>query len=373
MRVLPAALAISAAVHGAAIAWAITRKHSPPLVKPDVVAVATPRVEPSEPIAIELVDPPAMAAATVTSGTRDVGPTHTRIAASRRSTETAPPAPDATAQPPSSSSPPIVHGPAPLMTMRAPKFGLSDEELDTLATLAPQPLPKREPSPIESERIAGEIADAEQKLHDPGWIAHASPEEVGALRRSLPGLYDARDSVELKPDERGGGYHGAHETFSEHVDPDGTMHFKDKGNWQQSGLTGSFDTTDAIMRRLGQDPYASQKRRILDDTRDERYEIGKRFRHDQLAHSDQLALQTLDWIWKQTGDVRERKRAVFELWDDCAESGDADLVQGARDARATIATFVQAHLTGSDAYTPGELAELNAHKTSTATFAPYER
>ncbi|HEY3804477.1 MAG TPA: hypothetical protein VGL61_17795 [Kofleriaceae bacterium] len=373
MRVLPAALAISAAVHGAAIAWAITRKHSPPLVKPDVVAVATPRVEPSEPIAIELVDPPAMAAATVTGGTRDVGPTHTRIAASRRSTETAPPAPDATAQPPSSSSPPIVHGTAPLMTMRAPKFGLSDEELDTLATLAPQPLPKREPSPIESERIAGEIADAEQKLHDPGWIAHASPEEVGALRRSLPGLYDARDSVELKPDERGGGYHGAHETFSEHVDPDGTMHFKDKGNWQQSGLTGSFDTTDAIMRRLGQDPYASQKRRILDDTRDERYEIGKRFRHDQLAHSDQLALQTLDWIWKQTGDVRERKRAVFELWDDCAESGDADLVQGARDARATIATFVQAHLTGSDAYTPGELAELNAHKTSTATFAPYER
>ena len=259
------------------------------------------------------------------------------------------------------------------MTMREPKFGLSDDELDALATMAPQPLPKREPSPIESERIAGEIADVEQKLHDPGWMARASPEEVGALRRSLPGLYDARDSEELTPDARGGGYHGEHLTFSEHVDPDGTMHFKDKGNWQQSGPSPAASirptrSCGASARSVRVGEAAHPRRHARRALRDRQAVSARPARALRSARAADARLD-----WEQTRDVRERKRAVFELWDDCAESGDADLVQGARDARATIATFVQAHLTGSDAYTPGELAELNAHKMSTATFAPYER
>jgi hypothetical protein len=371
MRVLPAALAISVAVHGAAIGWAVTRKHRPPQVNPPAIAVATPRVEPPEPIAIELVDPPATTRVTGTEPGINP-PAGAHIAAATRATSSETPTPDHAPQP-SSPSPPIVMHPSPLMTMREGKFGLSDADLDALATMAPAPMPKREPSPIESERIADEIADATQKLHDPGWVASASPDQLRALRESLPALYDARDAMELKPDAKGGGYHGEHAGFSEHVDPDGTMHFNDKPNWQQSGLTASFDANDAILRAHGEDPYAAAKRRILDETRDERYEIGRRYKRDQLAHSSELALQTLEWIWSQTRDVPERKRAVFELWDDCAEAGDADLVQGGRDARTTIANYVQAHLTGSDAYTAAELAQLNAHKTSTETFAPYAR
>jgi hypothetical protein len=88
---------------------------------------------------------------------------------------------------------------------------------------------------------------------------------------------------------------------------------------------GTFDVTDFLMRRHGQDPYASQKLKVLDATRDERAQIGAAHRHEQLVHAPQLMKAALERVWTSHLDLPAKKRAVFELWDDCAETGADDL------------------------------------------------
>lgn len=136
---------------------------------------------------------------------------------------------------------------------------------------------------------------------------------------------------------------------------------------------GSFDLTDILMRRHGQDPYASKKLKVLDATRDERVQIGAAHRHEQLAHATQLMKAALERVWASNLDLPAKKRALFELWDDCAETGAEDLVEATRQGRAFLIGFVNAKLPAGSAtaFSPGELAQLNAHRQSHATFAPY--
>jgi len=139
-------------------------------------------------------------------------------------------------------------------------------------------------------------------------------------------------------------------------------------------LAGGFNATDWLMRRNGQDPYASKKLHMLDATRDERAQIGTRRREEQLARSTQLTREALDHLWATTPGVAARKQALFELWDDCAETDDAALGESGRRARMLVVGFIRARLpaTGPDAYKPTELAAFNRAKRSASTFAPYE-
>ena len=352
MRVLPA-LAISVLGHGIAIGWLATHNIATPRVMPQLVIAPRVPVQPParpaevEPIAIEYIGASTGhggGAGLAASGTE---PTHRGEHGTGGHSNG-----------PSHSD---------LMTMRRPvlNMGLSPEFWAQFYAKEVH----AQPNPIEGERIGDDIAALEQDLHDPEWMRHASPDQLREAREALVAAQDARDAHELKQD--GDGYKAEHPTWEGRVDPDGNVHFKDKPNWQQHGLTASFDATDALMREHGEDPYAAEKKKFLDDTREERYQIGKRYKHQELARSAELAQETLTWIWSQTTDTRERKDAVFELWDACAESGDDDLVAGGKAARAMIVGFIQAHLVGADAYTPAELTELNAHKASNETFAPY--
>ncbi|HEU4731412.1 MAG TPA: hypothetical protein VFT22_26140 [Kofleriaceae bacterium] len=139
-------------------------------------------------------------------------------------------------------------------------------------------------------------------------------------------------------------------------------------------IGGGFEITDYFMRRHGVDPYASKKLRFLDATRDERAQIGGRHRRDQLARAPQIVLRNLEALWASIPDLAARKRALFELWDECAETGDPDLVAGAQAARRLVIGFIRGHLPagGPDAYTPDELAQLARTQQSKATFQPYE-
>jgi hypothetical protein len=139
-------------------------------------------------------------------------------------------------------------------------------------------------------------------------------------------------------------------------------------------LAGGFDTTDWLMRRHGQDPYASKKLAFLDSTRDERVQIGNRHRAEQLKQSPQLVQKTLDALWAATSDPEARKRALFELWDECAETGDPGLVAAGQAARRLVIGFIRGHLPAgaAGAFTPAELAAFARAKHSTAAFAPYE-
>ena len=126
------------------------------------------------------------------------------------------------------------------------------------------------------------------------------------------------------------------------------------------------------MRSRGIDPYASQKLRFLDRTRDQRVAIGQEHRRAQLAQSDLAMRRNIDRLWASTTDRVARKQGLFELWDDCAESGDAALIAGGTAARTLVTHFIQVRLRGADAFTVAEIARLNAVRRSKATFAPYE-
>jgi hypothetical protein len=73
-----------------------------------------------------------------------------------------------------------------------------------------------------------------------------------------------------------------------------------------------------------------------------------------------------------TSDLAGRKAGLFELWDDCAETGGDEVVAGGTAARALVLGVIRGRLRGSDAYTTAELAQLNARRRSTAVFAPYD-
>jgi hypothetical protein len=346
MRILPAALALSVVIHGAALAVVVTRNTAQPLANLPAVKIEVVDVQP---MAVALLDDhtvasvPPLAAGSI--GTAS-GPA-TRIAAStgHRGGEVG-----ATTQHPTHSG---------MMVMREPDHTLKGPSAEFMRKFLGKPV-VAQPNPIEGEHIQDDLDAAQNNLHDESWMNHANGEQVDAERQRLVALEDARDSHELKQD--GDGYKATHASFDANVEPDGTAHIHDKP---------TFDATDAAMRHYHDDPYASNKRKFLDDTREERYEIGKRYKHQQLQHSAILAKQNVDWLWAKTRDPGERKQGLFEMWDDCAESGDDDLVTGGRAARNVIVGFIRAHMTGADAYTADEVAAFNAHRHSVATFAPY--
>lgn len=135
-----------------------------------------------------------------------------------------------------------------------------------------------------------------------------------------------------------------------------------------------FDLTDWVMRKIGDDPYSYQKARFLDKTRAEREAMRRRETEDRLREALQLLPKQLDQIWAyEAWTPSERRRALFELWDECAESGSEERVQLGRSIRATIIAFIRERLpAGSEhAYTEAELQALDRQRKSRARFEPY--
>lgn len=139
-------------------------------------------------------------------------------------------------------------------------------------------------------------------------------------------------------------------------------------------LGGGFDVTDWLMRGRGQDPYGARKRALLDATRDERVQIGSHHRAAELARAPELVHRNLEALWARTADLGERKRGLFELWDDCAETGDPAVVAAGEAARRMIIGFIRARLPAGSAgaYTAAEIAALARTQRSKAAFQPYE-
>jgi len=376
------AVAISASLHATAVAWVATRPA--PSVRP------APRTEPPhleilppqgpDPVAIAVLD--ARALREIDRAPRPTRPTRSPVAVAIPRGHREPSGRTRGEGPPEPHPGPIS---SPLMTMRGPEHPARPEF-------------QRGPSPQ--------------------WVDEF-------LRQSKPLEPAARPTGELHPS--GNGHHRSNQgTFTLDVDPDGAAHITDEPNlrvgsalpgrqdigkalshWsedpthdtdaarrQQPGeykalgdddkptssniatlpvAGGTFDLTDLLMRRHGQDPYASKKLKVLDATRDERAQIGAAHRHDQLAHATQLMKAALERVWASNLDLPAKKRALFELWDDCAETGAGDLVEATRQGRAYLIGFVNAKLPAGSAtaFSAGELAQLNAHRQSHAMFTPY--
>lgn len=136
---------------------------------------------------------------------------------------------------------------------------------------------------------------------------------------------------------------------------------------------GKLDITDMLMRKFVGDPYASRKLKLLDTTFEERAAMGAQHKAEDRARSAELMQRNLVALWRTTTDPVERRAALFTLWDECGEGEGPDGDAGQR-ARGMVIGWIRAKLpAGSpDAFTPAEIAALQAHRTSRQPFVPYE-
>ncbi len=360
MRRLPAAILVSVGSHALALGWLAWGGSvlAVPLGEParPLLPTAAPAPAAAAPEAIELV----LLDGRGEPGTAPPQPAPSRAAPARRDRRGEPalatgaarrePAPAAATDTPGGhrDEPSAAPSSSPWLIMRRPAppdlHGVSQGLLDELVARS-KPLA---PPPNTPERLLEERAELRR--------SHGSIQEIVALNEQI-----ARQ--DLKP-SGGGTYRAEQRTFTTKVDADGSVHLEDKPH--------ELDSQDRLMSRMGSDPYARNKLALLDRTRDQRVAVGERHRHAQLAHATELMLRNIDRLWATAPDLAARKRGLFELWDDCAETGSDELIAGAAAARRLVIGAIRGRLRGAAAYTAAELTELNAVRRSTAVFAPYQ-
>ena len=151
--------------------------------------------------------------------------------------------------------------------------------------------------------------------------------------------------------------------------------FQAVGSGVGVGVSGRFDVTDQVMKLAGQDPYAAVKRKMADETREQRLCMARRYQGER-QKQELFALSTKVRRIAARSDLSaaERRELVFAIWDECMEEADSPTDYGAM-ARATILSIIrQAFPEGSDvAYRPAELLALNGRRSSRQPFAPYDK
>lgn len=417
VRKLPPVLAISAAVHAVALAWvaAYTPTPKPPVaVQPPTVIELVERARPPEvvPIDVAFLDPPATAAVTAPS----IASTSGRPQTSRARPPIAPSSGEAITTSTTTTEVAVATGPAvrnPYLEMRrpgAPRPGRAGIELPRLEwnpDMPAGPPPPRDettgqldPSGRGTYRsdqgpfVAKVAADGSVKIKDKRnlniHLALPSPKDLG---RAIADWYTdpnkpvgmlPPDHIETTPyttEEEWNRTHGTRVSGGGGLGGGGTqddeqVRTSKKGVGDTATvpiLAGGFDVSDALMRRHGMDPYASKKLAFLDSTRAERAQIGMRHRTEQLAMAPEIMKRNLDRLWGTIGEPAARREVLFELWDECAETGTDELVAAGRAVRLLVVGWIQAKLPAGTAlaYTASELAAFNGRRTSKATFAPY--
>jgi hypothetical protein len=266
---------------------------------------------------------------------------------------------------------------SPMMTMRGVDLALTTNAVDALLSRPRAPgetapinpitgAPDEPAGPDEAAGLRHQIVELDKRMMGPDLEKYATADEIDKMYEDLDSLQRDLEQMTIHP--TGGGRYGTtHKTYTAAIEPDGTTHLQDRPNWQwESIFKATFDVTDWAMRSYGDDPYLRAKRRFLDRTRPERFAIGMRYRAEQLARTPQLVQANIDRLWAKVRDPWERKQALFELWDDCAETGEPAVVEAGRVARTFVLGVIHARVT----YTPDELARLNARRRSTARFEP---
>jgi hypothetical protein len=242
---------------------------------------------------------------------------------------------------------------SPYMTMRdpgeieltGPSGGFLDKFLENSKPVPPPP-------DIPGERVGNEIADLRERLKRAGRFG---PGELAGMREQLVALNEERANEELESDG-GGTFKSTKQTFRAKVNADGSVKLTDR----------NLGGMDKYMKDHGNDPYRANKLAYLDRTRDQRVAIGKRYREQELKKSVIYMQQNIARLNAMTTDVEKRKQGLFDLWDECAETGTPEEIAGGESARA----FIMNHIRGTVKYTPAELRALNAHRQSKQAFAP---
>lgn len=405
MRNLPQAAAVSALVHAAVVVWLAVRapaqRHTAdaPAATP-IEIVTVDRATPVEALELALLDEPAIAP----PSRAGVMPHAAAPTSSPAPERTAPPSGQAvTSVPPRTAqtgvtgvtgeTAPRAPERSPLLAMRrgeVPRAALPQGRWDDLDHAPRGTAPARDRTTGLLEDAGGgshrsdqgvfeaRIApDGSAKLTDaPNLRVHVAVPMPRALGRTLARWYES-DKGPYGTDgdtAMAAQIQGSACSKAEPPDPVTGKLPEEAPTVVVPVIAGGFDVTDGLMRSHGQDPYARRKLAFLDATRDERAEIGRRHHDAELARAPELVQKSLRAAWAATPDLRARKQALFELWDDCAETGDPAVVAAGEAARRLVIGFIRGHLpAGSpDAFTAAEIAALGRTQQSKAVFRPYE-
>jgi len=307
------AIAASVAFHVALFAWIHEKAEQPrPVTRP-----------PPQPVAIEVVEPPPepepMIVAllddnTVPTTAPDAMPAHHTQATTAGKHRNASAGLAVTVSPGSTSigtpteTPSDNSKPHSLMTMRYPeKQPLKGISGEFWAHFDENTKPLTDPD--------AKYGVASRHLGTQAWIDASSADEVNAARGEVVAMNEERAHAELKPD--GTGTKTEHRTFKMKFNGDGTVKsITDKPSTKvyltPLGIAGEFDVYDAMMRREGMDPYSSYKKKVLDETREQRFEMGTKYRTEQLAHSRQFMQRNLERLLASVANKAELREGLFE-------------------------------------------------------------
>ena len=162
--------------------------------------------------------------------------------------------------------------------------------------------------------------------------------------------------------------------FDAKIARDGTITFEDKTVKGNPFSAMKFDLTDMAMRAAGIDPYLKEKLDMLDESRDRRATMAANVLRERLDEAVTATPQRLRSLWgRQDLTLADKKRLLFELWDECAEKGARPVVVAAVRVRRRIEAFVRKELPQGTVggYSDHELQRLNRSRRSKALFAPY--
>jgi hypothetical protein len=207
-----------------------------------------------------------------------------------------------------------------------------------------------------------------------GRARRPSGEELGErLGRSLAQEVNARDYVTERPPPElraraDGGYSFSGHVFDAVIRPDGEVEFEDRPPVSVEGFGQfGFDVTDALQRGAGNDPYRAEREWFMNETEEIRDRLASRA-SQRVSREALTGLEDrLRRVWTSDRSVRDRKRALFDMWDECAED------ETGAEARNRIVAFIRREIAegSTDEYGTDELARLNRDRTSRARFDPY--
>ena len=226
-------------------------------------------------------------------------------AASRRSRATASPDRPTGAEPSVSASERSEAAPRPKL----------DPASAALAFVLFQQASRSEASKIEGEPSPKTEAEAPNYFEGVGDKQYLSRREPPSLQRHRDGTYRYRGQA-----------------FKAIVEKDGSVVFDDG---YRQGTTLSFDMTDVIMRRRGEDPYRVEKNWFLEGTAEFREELFERWRAKQtLLALRKLRRRLLHISENATLSDQQKSASVIAMFQDTSDD------EAGAAARGAIAEFV---------------------------------
>jgi hypothetical protein len=198
------------------------------------------------------------------------------------------------------------------------------------------------------------------------------------------GVPRGADSSVWRP-SGGGTMRATGQPFHAEIKSDGKIEFRDKPNLQIEGvkisetygipvLAGRFDVTDAVMASLGETLYPYRKMKLMDESREARSEMAAESKAQDLQQALKNYKKHMRWVWNHPDlSTPMRRKALFLLWDECAETGSEAVIGSARSIRAMTLAFIRTHLPQNSAfaYTDKELRAYNRTRRSSTAFSPY--